>query len=229
MKLSPSRLSDVLAGKGHLSVERANSIAQLLKLTPIVTTDFIDSAEAVGRGTKSLKHAANRRVETRNTSAHLRKFADDEVAILSDWRNLAVWTFMTLPSFDGKRQTIADHFKMNVIEVDEILTRLERVKMVTFNGKTGVIGSTQAYAGGAFPNASLCDFHRQMSTLGKTSIDAQTFEERHLESAILTFDQSKYGEIQQKIANFCRSLVSEYSEQPKNDMVYGLSLQFFRI
>lgn len=229
LAISPSRLSDVLAGKGHLSVERAIEIARILNLNPIMKADFIDTAEARGRGAKVIKKAADDRTSARKTATKLRTLSEDELSIMSDWRNLAIWTFMTLPSFDGRRQTIAAHFKMNIIEVDDVLRRLQRLEMISINGDAKTIGSTQAYAGGAFPDAAICAFHRQLSALGKNSIDAQHFDERHLESAFLTINHSHFGEIQQKIANFCRSLVHEYGDQSTNDAVYGLSLQFFRV
>lgn len=229
LKISPSRLSDVLASKGHLSVDMGRQIAKGLKLTPLLSADFIDMIEASGRSAKSLKSAAEKRVKTRSKTEHLRTLTADELSIMSDWRNLAIWTFMTLPTFDGKRQTIAKHFKMNVLEVEDILRRLERLKMIHVNGEIGVVGHTQAYAGGAFPSAAVRDFHKQMSSLGKDAIEGQAFTERHAESAMLTIDKSKYGEVSQKIANFCRSLVKEYSDQPSNDSVYGLSLNFFKL
>ena len=229
LKISPSRLSDVLASKGNLSVDKARQIAKLLTLNPLVTKDFIDLVEASGRGVESVKSAAKKRIQTRSKTENLRRISDDELSIMSDWRNLAVWTFMTLPAFDGQRNTIAKHFKMNVIEVEDILRRLERLKMVSLNGKTGAIGNTQAYAGGSFPSPEVRVFHRQISELGREAIESQAYTERHAESAILTIDKSKYGEIEQKIANFCRSLVKDYSDQPANNSVYGLSLTFFKL
>lgn len=229
LKISPSRLSDVLARKGHLSIDKARQIAKILNLSPLVTTDFLDVVEADGRGAKSVKISAVKRIQSRSSTERLRTLNVDELSIMSDWRNLAVWTFMTLPHFDGNRHTIAKHFKMNVIEVEDILRRLERLKMVSINGKTGVIGNTQAYVGGTFPSAVIRDFHKQMSSLGKDAIEKQAFTERHVESAILTIDKAKMGEIEQKIANFCRSLVKEYSDQPDNNSVYGLSLGFFQL
>ena len=229
LKISPSRLSDVLANKGKLSVSKGRVIAKCLHLAPLAAADFIDMIEASGRGAQSCRVAAAQRLQLRRELGTVRTLSADEFSVVSDWRYLAVWSFMTLPRFDGRRQTIARHFKMNMIEVEDILRRLERLKMVTVRGKNGVIGSTQLYTGGSIPQNEIRQFHTQMSLLGKASIESQGFSERHLESAILTIDRSRFGEIEQHVANFGRFLVKEYSDQPTNDAVYGFSLQLFKI
>lgn len=229
LQISPSRLSEVLSGKGTLSIGKARQITERLKMCPLTASDFIDMVEAAGKGVQTFRDAAARRVQIRSDVDEVRTFTLDEFSMVSDWRNLAIWSFMTLPSFNGDRQTIAHHFKMNLIEVEEVLRRLERLKMVSVNGKNWVVGKTQFYAGGLVPHNAIKEFHTQMSALGKKSIESQKFSERHLEAAILTIDRSRYGEIEQRIANFCRSLVDEFDNQPANDTVYGLSLQLFKL
>ncbi len=227
LKISPSRLSEVMSGKGSLSIQKGRQIAERLNMSALVAADFVDMIEAAGHGAQSFKDAAARRVTVRG--GDVRTIALDEFAMVSDWRYLAIWTFMTLPQFDGDRKTIADHFKMNLIEVEDVLRRLERLKMVSVNGKNWVIGKTQFYTGGSVPHGAIRQIHSQMSALGRKSIEDQKFSERHLESAILTIDRSRYGEIQQKISKFCQGLVEEYGDHPANDIVYGLSLQFFKL
>lgn len=229
LKIAPSYLSSVMAGKGRLSLEKGRSIAKILKMPPLAAADFVDMVEALSRSTSTLRKAAAERVQGRVLADEVRTITADEFSLISDWRHLAIWSFMTLPAFDGKQQTIARHFKMNVIEVEDVLRRLERLKMVSVNGKIWAVGSMHLYAGGSVPQSAMRQFHQQLSALGRKSIEEQSFSERHLESAILTIERSRYGEIEQKVANFCRSLVKEYGDQPRSDAVYGLSLQLFKL
>jgi hypothetical protein len=58
ISLSPSRLSEIIGGKGELSREKGTLIAKRLQLSPIRINDFIDMIEAV-----SAPRAADRESE----------------------------------------------------------------------------------------------------------------------------------------------------------------------
>ena len=60
---------------------------------------------------------------------------------------------------------------------------------------------------------------------GRKAIDTYPMSTRHLRSIMLPVSLAKIVEIQHKIANFCQTLVDEYSSG--EDAVYGLSLQLF--
>ena len=227
--ISPSRLSEIMTGKGDLSREKAAIIAKRLRMSAMSTANFLDQVDAVVAPQPHERAAALKRVQKREVSNQRRRLDDQSFKVIAEPLYVLIWSLMLLPSYDGDPETIAKHLKCNHIEVFTVLNRLEQLSLVRREGGRWFGIKGRFTAGNQAPSESIRAYHRQMSTLGRKSIDSQTMSVRHLDSAVIPFDSQRLGEVQQRITEFTLALIDEFGDDPTCDSVYGLSQQFFRM
>jgi len=227
ISLSPSRLCEVIGGKGELSREKGSVIAKQLRLSPLKAADFLDMIDAVTAPLSSDRKAAIGRLQKRKPNSNRKLFDAENFKIIGNPMYVLIWTYMMLPVFDGTAESIAKHLKLNVLEVFEALRRLESAELVARQGGSWRVIASQFTSGDDKPSESIREYHRRMAELGRKSIDSQSMSTRHLDSAVIPFDSARLGEVQQRIAEFTQSLIDDYG--CTGDSVYGLSLQFFRM
>lgn len=227
INMSPSRLSEVITGKGDLSREKAEQICAKLQLPPIVAADFIDLVEVAVAPMESSRTAALRRVKARRKSAPMHIITNDQFEIIADPKYLLIWTLMSLPAYTGCPEYIAKNLNMDLFDVFSVLLRLEQLKLVKRENGAWLFVKGQFSVGDRLPSEVIRRYHDHMAALGRDSIHQQSMCERHLDSIVIPFDSSRLGEVKQRIANFAQSLIDDFGVG--GDSVYGMSLQFFRM
>jgi uncharacterized protein (TIGR02147 family) len=223
--ISHSRLSEIFSGKGELSVEKSRIIAKKLKLSPQKAVQFKDMVVLATNANERLKKAALRRLSATKIMSNELTISSDQFNLIADPRYTALYTCMMLNSFDGKPESLMRLMNMNSLEVFEILSRLQRLGLAELNGGIWSAKDFNVNIDSGIPTEWTHSYHKEMSSLGRKSVDQFAKNERHLDSLVIPIDIEKYGEIQQKIIGFFKDLLSEYSSG--KDAVYGLTLQFF--
>lgn len=227
MSISPSRLSEVISGKGDLSRESGELICKKLNFSPLLSADFLDLIDAQVSPIESARKAARERVELRRNRVDKQYFDEDQFSLIADPKYVLIWTFMGLPAFDGCATTIARSLKLDLLEVFSALKRLEALKLVQLQNGAWTHVKTQFTAGDQGPSDDIRKFHERMSQMGRASIQNQPMDIRHLDSIVIPFESTRLGEVKQRIANFAQSLIDDFGHG--GDSVYGMSLQFFKM
>lgn len=231
ISVSPSRLSEVMTGKGELSRDKAVIVAKKLALPPMLTLDFLDMIDAKSAPSESDRARAVARIEKRQKSSkNSRKFFNDEhFAKIFEPKFHVIWNFMQLSSYDGNPETILKFININSIELYDALRVLEGQGLAKRAGLKWHAVTDQFTAGNKLSSEVIRAYHRKMADAGKSSIDTLQFGERHLHSVIIPFNTSRFGEIQEKITAFTLSLNDEFGSPTDANSVYGLALQFFKM
>lgn len=227
LSLSPSRLSEVIAGKGELSRDKGEIIVAKMKFTGDTRANFLDAIDAVSAPLKSQRMAALSRLNKRIATSRSRELDEKSFEVISDPKYVLVWSFMMLPIYDGDPEVLVKHLGLNILEVFEILRRLARLHFIKKENQKWLAIPGSFTVGDGTPSEVIRSYHRQMAALGRKSIDSQPVASRHLDSLVIPFDSRRFPEIQQRIVEFSRSLMADFSWD--GDCVYGLSLQFFRM
>lgn len=227
ISISPSRLSEVITGKGELSREKAEIICRKLRLPPMVAADFMDLIDVANAPLESQRLAALKRVQTRKGRSSRRELRESQFNLIADPKYLLIWTFMSLPGFNGCAEFISKNLKIDLFEVFDSLKRLESIGLVREEKGVWTQVRCQFTTGDQLPSEFVRAYHERISEMGRASIQSQTISERHLDSVVIPFDSARLGEVKQKIANFAQSLIDDFGVP--GDSVYGMSLQFFRM
>lgn len=226
--LSPSRLSEVIAGKGELSREKGALIVKQLKMSPELAEEFLDLIDAASSPIAAERKAAAERVRRRRGSSRDGHYIEESTFdLIADPMSILVWTFMLLPTYDHSVTTIAKYLKMDLFDLYDALKKLEHVNLVKNIDGLWLPTKDRFSTGDSVPSESIREFHRRLSSLGHRAIEDQTMNERHLDAAIMPFDIRKLAEVKIRIANFTQSLIDEYGVS--GDSIYALSVNFFKM
>ncbi|MCX6123994.1 MAG: DUF4423 domain-containing protein [Proteobacteria bacterium] len=229
LAVSPSRLSEVIAGKGELSRDKGHTVAKKLGFSALQTEDFLDMIEASAAKHDGLRQEALDRIKARKRANPALRIETKQFESVAHWRTIAVWSFMFLPVFDGDVASISAHLKMSAFEVTAVLRSLRGLGLVALEGSKWRPAASDFSTGDTVSSEAIRSFHRDLSTMGRKSIDEQPMNCRHLDSLIMAFDSKRFGELQQLIADFVQTLSDEFTDKKTGDSVYAISLQMFRL
>jgi uncharacterized protein (TIGR02147 family) len=227
--ISPSRLSEVMAGKGNLSRRKADAIAKKLKFTPAKKQYFFDLIDSVASESDKVRSKAIERLESVAKDKVERYLPNRTFESIATWQHIAVWSFLFLPVFDGDCYTISRSLKIDIFDVYNILQRLKVAGLIKHQNGQWVPLVKEFSSGDDVPSATIRAYHDSVSALGRKSIEQQTVNERHLETLILPFNSTRINEVGSRIGSFVQSLAKEFGEDTEGDSVYAMSLQFFRV
>ena len=229
VSVSPSRLSEVIAGKGELSRDKGHTVAKKLGFSALQTEDFLDMIEASGASHDGLRQEALERIKARTRANQALRIETKQFESVAHWRAIAVWSFMFLPVFDGDVATISAHLKMSAFEVAAVLRSLQGLGLVALEDSKWRPAASEFSTGDTVSSEAIRSYHRDLSAMGRKSIDEQPMNCRHLDSLIMSFDSKRFGELQQRIADFVQSVSDEFTDKKTGDTVYAMSLQMFRL
>ena len=227
IEMSHSRLSEIFSGKGDLSIEKSKVIAKKLKLPPLQAAELKDMVLLAINPDDKLKKAALKRLTSRKPTRNQLDLRDDQFQLIANPMCSALYSCMMLKTFDGSLESLLSVLNLNSIEAYEILRRLQRLGLVRRQDDHWIASEYNITVDQGIPSEWVRSYHREMSILGRKSIDNLPMTVRHLDSLVFPIDVDRFAEIQQKISGFCRTLMNEYCSGLS--AVYGLSLQFFPI
>ncbi|MCB0420878.1 MAG: TIGR02147 family protein [Bdellovibrionales bacterium] len=125
LKLSPSRLSEILRGKQGLSRDRAKSVAKLLGYDNKGQTYFCDLVALQHARSALEKEQAHKRLENQNHLDNIR-ILRSEFQYISRWYDLALRRLTKVKGFQSDPKWIAHRLGITEIEVLNSLDRLKK-------------------------------------------------------------------------------------------------------
>lgn len=233
LKLSPSRLSEILNRKQGLSRKAAEKIAQSLGYRADEAIHFCDLV--------SVKHARGVQEKEAAQLRLIKRFADqkkderfqlqlDSFRIISDWYHLGILELMKMKHFRADIRWMARRLGLPVIQVELAIDRLARVGLLERDGDRLVALQADGWIPGGVPSESIRKFHRQVLQKAVEAISTQPVNERILGTHFLTLNKSDLKDASHEIerfqAEFCRKF---QSESGLRDSVYCISMQLFKI
>lgn len=229
VEISPSQLSEVLSGKTQLSVNKANILAKKLNFNESLRSHFVDLVQVESARSQAVREEALARINSRLNSQSEFELSHDDFEGVAYWQMIAVWSFLSLPAYDGTLESVATGLGLDELEVYNAIRRLNGANLIKMQDRRWVQAVKEFAAGGEIPSKVVREFHAALGKLGHKSIEDQTFEERHLESAVVNFAPERLHEVSEKISQFTQQLIDEFSSGDDVSEIYSLSLQFFRL
>ena len=229
LKLSPSRLSEVLSGKQGLSRDTAKNIAQTLGFSDPELDLFCDLVDSQHARSKVKKDLARLRLEKQKLDTSFHKLHQDTFQAISDWYHFAIIQLLSLKSAKSDISWMAKALDISVVEADSAVERLKRLGLIEESGgKLRVIKDSLASPSGT-PSAAIRKFHRQILEKAILALETQNLQERSCSSIVLTIDKSMVSQAQRWIKNFILRFTKRMNQAPSHDDVYCLSVQFFNL
>lgn len=227
--LSPSRLSEVLNGKGHLSPTTLIEVGGRLGI-PKNEVLALQAALAYRSSPEdsAVKVSAKNYLESYQYQKKFSQLTDETYKILADWHHFAILSAMELGTYDGSVTYLARVLALDEKMVSEALERMANQNMVTVKdgvyAATGEIFTTSNDVG----NEALRESHRQNFKLASESLDDVDVLLRDITSATIAIDIDRIPEAKKMIKEFRRSLC-HFLESGKKHAVYNFNIQLHPI
>jgi uncharacterized protein (TIGR02147 family) len=208
LKVSPGALSQWLASKRPITIKQATKISSRLGFDPAETNAF-------------LQQLTVRKPGFDETSFQV---SEDVFSIVADWYHFAILSLMETTDFVESPRWIASRLGISVVEVQQALERLERMRLT--RRENGILRPSHANLTTThdIPSAAVRKSHRQNLEHAQMALEEVAVELRDISLITMAIDSSKLPEAKERIRAFRRSM-SEFLESGKRDQVYTLSIQ----
>lgn len=227
----PSRMSEIMSGKGGISVLQATGIASSLKLEGHELELFITSVTAKHSRSRAVRHAAQVKFDDlvkQDSFSHLEM---ERFKAVSDWHHIAILEMVHLKDFQSTPAWVARRLGVELKVAEEALQRLIQFNFlrITQSGTYEPVHDDLATPIDV-PSAEIRKFHRQMLQKAEGSLEKNTLEERDFSSVSFAVRSDRIHEAKQLIRQFRRNFSQAIqSETGGADRVYSINIQFFPI
>jgi len=235
LKISPSRLSEILRGKQGLSKQYSEQIAHRLGLNESEShlfTSMVTLTDARSKKERTLAQTLLTQLE--ESELQVNAIREDTFRIIEDWYHYAIIELVQMPSFKNSAVWISRKLGITLYEVDAALARLKRVGLLEeVEGK--LVATQRGYTTtDEIPSESIRKFNLQILEKASNAITTQTIHEREIGTLTIGIDERDLPEYKQLIKNFRRSvnqiaMARAQSAGSKVKQVYCLAVQFFRL
>lgn len=227
--VSASRLSEVLAGRGGLSVATAERIAP--RLTPHAREQrhFIDLAIVAAQPAGSLSARLARRRIDEYVDGVLEPVSLSRFRHVCDWRCFALLELTKVADFRADFAWMAKELHCDVDTVISVVARLEEAGLLQVKGNSILLSHGNHEVNPRVPSEVVRAYHRQVLEKSAEAIERVPMGKRNLGSVVLAFRAEDYDEAVRRIELFRHDFDKDFGRQSDADDVYFLAIQFFPV
>lgn len=233
--LSAGALSHILNGRKKISLDRASTIASLLKLRPKETEYFITLVQMEKSKSASVKLQCWERaikLNPRLNSASIKTthLEVDKFKHISDWYGFAILILLTEVKGAWTEKSISKKLNITMAEVLDTIERLMKLDLIRKDVKGHFIKNAgRILTETSIPNESLRRHHEGLHKKSFDSIRHQSPSEKTIGSQIFAFDVSQIEELRELTNKFLDD-VGELAEKGANKTeVYQAVANVFRL
>lgn len=224
LRISPSRLSEVLSGHEGLSEKTVDGIAETLAKKPLERKFIKDLVLAEFSRNQKVREAARERVDEARKAESFRRLKEDQFRVIADWYHGAILELIQVKGFQDDPRWIGRKLGIAASTASAALARLQNSGLIE-RGPQGWIARPEAYSAfSEMPSGAIRRFHLQILSLHADSLREDPMPERLFLSMILAIPRSRLQEFQDEMNKFATQFWQKIEHEPKDDL-YSLSLQ----
>lgn len=228
---APSLYKEVVEGRRGLTAQAALKFARALGLESKAREYFLWMAKLAGGRTPEEKSSALARMGALRKKSAPRRLEPDQYEVFRDWHHCAIRELAALSTFREDPAWIADQLTPPIAQAQarRSLELLLSIGLLGRDGKGRVVQTEPAFTGEDDRlSASVREYHRQMLTLARESLDRLPLPQREVGGATLCTSRKVRDQIRDRMRIFREeilSLVVEDSDPP--EAVWQLHLSLF--
>ena len=216
LEISPAALSEILNGKRNVSKRLAERLVRNLVLPPSDAKAILDLFPEPG---EARRQAVAPRLEFNDLS-------NDQFHVIADWHHYAILSLAETSDFKPDPAWIAARLNIKVVDAQNALARLERLKMITTDSHGAIIASKAVQTSEDVSSLASRKAHSQNLDLANRSLERDGADERDFTAITMAIDVKKLPEARRMIREF-REHLSRFLETEERTEVYKLCVQLF--
>lgn len=228
LKISPSRLSEVLHKEQGISRSMAHLIAERLCLSVPERKVFCDLVDSTHARSPKQRGEAIDRLQRLRSDRDVRQLEGDVFAMIADWYHLAMLELFNLKRYKDDPTWMARVLGISPAEASVAVERLIRLDFLKRQGDRLCLVTNRSRTGQAAHRDAMRKFHEQILAKAADAIILQHSDERDVVASIVAIDRARLPEAKEMLREFRRRFCRDL-KTTEGDDVYCLSTQFFRL
>src|SRR5690606_28902040 len=173
LKISPSRLSEILNRKQGLSRRAAEKISDHLGYGSLEKNRFCDLVEAEHARSEKARRLAKIRLKKYAVASDWHELRHDAFRAISDWYHLAILELTQTEGFKNCPYWIAKSLRISEIEATLAIDRLIRLRLLVLQDGQLKVSQNDGFIPGDVPSAGIKKFHKQILAKAADSLYSQ--------------------------------------------------------
>lgn len=231
LKISASRLSEVMSKRHHLSGATAGEVARRLELEGPEQAFFCDLVES---------HTARSELARKQAQARLLKyrFADEETQLsidqfklIADWYHFAIVELFKTKDCPNTAAAISKALNIPRATAKTALARLVRLGFLAVedDGLTHGLRRGRSFVDSYASPQALRDFHSQVLARAIDAVASEPRTKRVSLSAVAAIDAQDVDEIRRDVTTLINTFTTRRARQKAADHVYCMTVQLFQL
>jgi uncharacterized protein (TIGR02147 family) len=212
LKMSPAQLSQIISGKRPLTAKTAFRIAEVLALSPLETSTFVEST------LQSVPKETSTAVEIK----------EDEFSLIADWYHLAILSLSELRQHRADPRWIASQLGIKTSEASVALQRLQKLKIIEIKGGKVRQIMNPLKTPSDVPSSANRIYHAQNLDKAKEKLETVPVADREFSAITMAVSRKNLPKAKKMITEFKRKLCA-LLEQGEKQAVYSLAIQLFPV
>lgn len=227
LKMSPSRLSEVMSGGQGMSPLTATAIAPLLGLNDLEQEFFAALVAKTCSKNASVRDRADIVLKKISGDFERQELRQDTFVLISKWYYFAILELLKVKSLVPTFANIAKSLSITQQEAKGAIQRLLQLEFIEKKANRFAVLKPKTVTKRFVPSDAQKNFHGQILDKAGQAIFLQTYQQRSVGSLFFTVDEKDIPEAFKAIEAFRR----EFSERfgSGSDHVYCLATQMFQI
>lgn len=224
LKISPSRLSELMKNSEGVNAETAQKICEQLKLKPQERKFFLDTVLSTKARNKEVRRLARNRIEKLRRQKLLLAIEEEKFKVISEWYHSAILELTQVTDFQPASDWISQRLGITEKESREAVSRLKKLGLIEVTA--GGVWKVSADAYQTFSKSSLAirKFHLQVLRKSLHSVENDPPHEREIQTMLFAIPKSELPRFSEKMRDFLRESWESISDLPKDEL-YALSVQ----
>jgi uncharacterized protein (TIGR02147 family) len=225
LDISPSALSEIMAGKRKISKKMALKLLDRMYLDPKeaeeikILFDGKASPETIENDSKVLLQKYKKNI-------NFLKLTSDQFNVISEWQHFALLSLMETVEFQSDIDWMAQRLSISVPEVQKTLQRLIDLNLVAKKYNRYTPTNESLITSDDVSNQAVRKSHYEDLKLAEKTLDHCPVELRDFTAVTVAVDKSKIQEAKRMIREFQDSL-TQFLEDGKKDEVYKLTFYMY--
>ena len=210
LKIEPSFLSKVLAGKRAVTPTLISRLAPYLELSPTDLEKFTSPKQDIS----------------------FQQLTIDTFQMISDWYHYAILELMTVEGFENSPKWIAGKLGIKPAEAQAAVERLLRLEMLSLDEEGNLVNTSGNHTtvGNEFTAIAFRKLQKQILDQSKVALEEVPIEFRDQSSMTMAISSSLLPEAKKMLKDFRRNFCSDLQKRDiSRDEVYQLSMSFFPV
>jgi len=226
--LSHGFLSELMAGKKKISIDKAFKVCQSIGWSWRQSQLFLQSAQLDSAKTKRAKSFLKKEIKkTESLYGHFQNLKLPQFSPISNWYFLALLELVEIPGFSDDPKWVAKRLGINSKDAQMALDLLKEKKLIVRSEMGEWVKNINSSVQDA-PSSEIRKFHRQHLLNAAEAIERQEYQRRHFSGVTMAIDTDKLPEAIQLISEF-RARMSNLLESGEKKNVYHLAIQLFQL